>query len=341
MLLEYQAKALLSRYQLPLPVGQIIKDETIPFTPCMLKVQIARGGRGKAGGIVRANTVDEATTALHKLRSKSYYGLHPEAIYCEEPLEIARELYLALKFDRDTMQTLLIAHTHGGVEIESASTAATPLIQPLGQLDISRLAAYLELAEAEVRTIVTSLRTSYEREDMLLLEINPLVVTAASNLVCADAKIILDEAARFRHPDWPPKQTTANFAVIDLEGQIGTAANGAGLAMATTDALQAAELKPYNFYDVGGGLAGDEFVETLRQLAGAGLRAIVINIFGGITQCDEIARRIITARNEIPSLPRLFVRLSGTNSLEGQRLLHQANIAVFDSLEAITRELKS
>ena len=176
----------------------------------------------------------------------------------------------------------------------------------------------------------------------MLLEINPLVLTSDGRLIAGDAKITVDDAAAFRHLDWQfeDNSTEHNFVILNRDGAVATIANGAGLAMATVDAVTASGLTPANFLDIGGTATSDKILDCFRQITTLdNIKVIIINIFGGIVRCDEVTRAIIDAQRQIPDLPKLAIRLSGNRESEARQLLAQYNIPLFDSLEAILEDI--
>lgn len=346
-LLEYEAKSILSRYDIPVPNGQVIGDSGADISlPAVLKSQVPVGGRGKAGGIRLVSTQSDATAATDEILNLSIKGHTPTVLLAEEPLDIAREMYLSLLINRDQSSIELVAHHDGGVEIESHDTSefyryplSHDLIDDVGQ----SLSDFLDLNEhANTLTdIVTRLYDCFTSEDITLLEINPLVLTTDNELVAADCKMELDDDAAWRH-NWQfeDSPSDANFVTLDADGTVATIANGAGLAMATMDAVATAGYRPANFLDIGGGATPETIAASFRQImAFPHVRAIVINIFGGIVQCDTVARSIITARQSIDNLPELYIRLSGTNADIAAELLAEHSITLYptlhDALEAI------
>ena len=176
----------------------------------------------------------------------------------------------------------------------------------------------------------------------MLLEINPLILTSDSRLIAGDAKITVDDAAAFRHLDWQfeDNSTEHNFVILNRDGAVATIANGAGLAMATVDAVAASGLVPANFLDIGGTATSDKILDCFRQITNLdNIKVIIINIFGGIVRCDEVARAIIDAQKQIPNLPKLAIRLSGNREFKARQLLAQYNLPLFDSLEAILEDI--
>ncbi len=341
-LLEYEAKNLLREYGLPTPAGVVWRTSKARpelKLPAMVKAQVPVGGRGRAGGVRAAATVAELEAAGEALIGKELLGFTVNSVLVEQQLQPDRELYLAVALDRAQQALVLLAHHDGGVDIEDA--AGEPLEIVLagapGDEQIRELAGYFGLPDERSEQFSEIVRNIYKlalTEDAVLVEINPLVLTTEGALVCADAKIELDDEAAFRHKDrnYEAAPASAQFVVLDAAGTIASLANGAGLAMATNDAIKAAGQEPANFFDVGGGtntagmVAGFEKIRALGQV-----RAIVVNIFAGITRCDEVAEAILAAQAQGPT-PPLFIRLAGTNAEAGKELLAEAGIELYGSL---------
>jgi succinyl-CoA synthetase beta subunit len=345
-LLEYEAKQLLSAHGAPIPEGQLITGAddtpTLPL-PLVIKVQIPTGGRGKAGGVKRVETDTAFTETSRELLSQPILGYQAKTLLAEQAFQMVRELYIAITIDRSSQSLVLLAHKHGGIDIESAAHNSEMLRIPLnGEPDeqtTRKLFDYFDLADnlrQPLNDICHSLWETCIQEDALLVEVNPLIVTADDRLICADAKIELDDAAAFRH-DWHFEQAlkSTQFVILNEQGTVGSMANGAGLAMATVDAIQGAGAVPANFLDVGGGTNTDGMVAAFRKLSDLpNVKAIVVNIFGGITRCNEVADAIVAARESVPHLPALFIRLTGTNEAEGEKILQNAGVPILPDLKS-------
>jgi succinyl-CoA synthetase beta subunit len=340
-LLEYEAKALLATANLPIPKGTTIDPNTpaAPFLPLVLKSQVPTGGRGKAGGVVVARSEETFQTAKQSIFALSIKGFLPTSLLAEELVAIDRELYLALLIDRTAQEIQLVAHTNGGMEVEDNSDFERwPITQrsdteQLGQ----QLADYFGLPDKTfiLEDFIQRLFDCFVKNDATLIEINPLILTRDGRVIAGDAKITLDDAAAFRH-DWHFEETLAetNFVTINPDGDVATIANGAGLAMATVDAAYDAGLTPANFLDVGGGANVDTLLAAFhRILEYPNVRAIVINIFAGITRSDEVARAIIAAKAQLPNLPPLSIRIAGTGYDEAKSLLDEQAIILYPTLE--------
>jgi succinyl-CoA synthetase beta subunit len=341
-LLEYEAKALLKQTNLPIPAGVIIQHAAkIPVlsTPVVLKSQVPVGGRGKMGGVVVVENTTDIIDAIKSLFSLEIKGYKPSTILAETKLSLKQEHYLSLLVDRETSDIRLIAHREGGIEVEN-NKSQDFLNVPVDESTISdvtkQLAAYLEYDTPLIEPLVTNLYKAFIQNDATLLEINPLILTSDNELICGDCKMELDDAAKFRHPGWnfEAKSHDANFVTLDDAGTIATIANGAGLAMATVDAVAAHGMKPANFLDIGGGANTESVLRAFERIMDfPHIEAIVINIFAGITRCDEVARAIIEAKKHIDSLPPLFIRLAGTNFEEAVTLLSREDIVTMASLD--------
>lgn len=346
-LLEFEAKNILGRYRVPIPRGEVAKSTAAPFLPCVLKSQVPVGGRGKAGGIRVVASHDEYVEAFDTIKHLSIKGYLPTSILCEEVIAIDKEYYLAVMVDRTHSRIEIVAHHEGGIEVESHDndefyhreiTSAT--IDAIGQ----ELADYLDISGKYhlLADLLQQLLECFKGSDALLTEINPLILTKEGKLVAGDCKMTLDNAAAFRHEEWDFSETSqsANFVTLDPDGTVATIANGAGLAMATVDAVKDAGLRPANFLDIGGNATKDGIVDSFNQLVKFNnLTNIIINIFGGIVQCDTVARAIIEAQRTAPSLPALQIRLSGTNADIARDLLYTEGLVLHDTLEDCLEEI--
>jgi succinyl-CoA synthetase beta subunit len=341
-LLEYEAKAILDLGGLPAPSSMLISPNTTAdtiFLPIVLKSQVPVGGRGKLGGVVIVDAIPKLETTVKQLLNLTIKGHLPSILLGEEKLVIAKEHYLSIFIDRDAGAIVVMAHKNGGVEVETnqkddffrAEIHHETTAQCAGEL-----AAYLGYEEQIILPLLEKLYATFVKNDATLIEINPLVYTDDKKLVCGDCKMELDDAATFRHPEWSfedaPSDT--NFVTIDSKGTVATIANGAGLAMATVDAVSAKGLAPANFLDIGGGANTASVLRAFERIMNFNdVQTIVINIFAGITRCDEVAKAIIEAKKQIPNLPPLFIRLAGTNFEEAVELLAKENIATLATLE--------
>ncbi|HSW77794.1 MAG TPA: succinate--CoA ligase subunit beta [Candidatus Chromulinivoraceae bacterium] len=353
-LLEYEAKNILKTASLPIPKSIVISldsDVSSISTPIILKSQVPVGGRGKAGGVQIVHNDDRLQQVFNMLFDLEIKGYKPSKILGEEVLNIKNEHYLSLLIDRENACLRLMAHTNGGVEVESHNSEEF-FSRAIDGETISScsadLAAYLGYVTDLIEPFIRKLYNAFIKNDATLLEVNPLVYTDKNALVCGDCKMELDDAAAFRHPEWDftDKPHDANFVVLDPNGTVATIANGAGLDMATVDAVAVRGLTPANFLDIGGGANTESVLRAFQKIVEfPAVQAIVINIFAGITRCDEVAKAIIAAKKQIPNLPPLFIRLAGTNFEEAVALLSTENIPTLatleDCLEAASQEVNN
>jgi len=363
---EYQAKEILSTYDIPVPRGrvcltadQVERAAKMMGGHCVVKAQIYAGGRGKAGGVKVVHHPEQAQDLAKELFSRKLVtpqtgpeGLRVRRILVEEAVEIAREFYLSITLDRVTSRYCLIASAEGGVEIEEVAQKAPEKIHVLNIDPLTGLRSYQarkialalgltgSLCEDCVGLILSLYRACLEK-DCSLVEINPLVVTRAGWLMAMDAKISFDDNAIFRHREYPDMvdysqletlEITAgkyDLAYIKLDGSIGCLVNGAGLAMATLDVLNEFGGKPANFLDVGGGATKERVTEAFKIiLSDSNVQAVLVNIFGGIVRCDMIAEGIIGAVREVGVQVPVVVRLEGNNADLGAKVLAESGLNI-------------
>ncbi|QQG50887.1 MAG: hypothetical protein HZB75_00035 [Candidatus Saccharibacteria bacterium] len=338
-LLEHEAKAVLKGSDLPIPSSQLITNIYHGSLPVVLKSQVPVGGRGKAGGIKIVSDKGILQTTIDAILALPIQGYLPKTILAEEVITIERECYLSLLIDRDSATIRLIAHPEGGVEVEQHTTDFLNIPITLQSIDDSaqQAAARLQLPVDLVTPFIAKLFATFIRSDATLIEINPLILTKNNSLICGDCKMELDDSASFRHPDWKAYEnqaSSANFVILDPSGTIATIANGAGLAMATVDAVAAHGMKPANFLDIGGGATAGTIIAAFSKIMEfPDIKAIVINIFAGITRCDEVAKAILEAKKSITKLPPLYIRLAGTNFEDAVSILASENIPTLATLE--------
>lgn len=342
-LLEYEAKQLLREAGIPVPKGLIVSGNDVAdiALPAVLKSQVPTGGRGKLGGITIVDNIDDIQSTLDTLFNHSIKGYLPQTILAEEKLAIKQEFYLSVLVDRSSSSIQLVAHPHGGVEVEENSPDEFLRVRltPENTMVVGeQLAELYDTPEQAfvLQDLAKQLYRCMTKHDMTLLEINPLVLTEDGKLIAGDCKITLDASAAFRHPEWNFEQRPAetNFVTLDIHGKVATIANGAGLAMATVDAVADYGMKPANFLDIGGGATTASVMRAFtRILEYPDVRVIIINIFAGITRCDEIAKAIIQATSQFSSLPPLCIRLSGTNYEQAAELLTAEQINLLPTLE--------
>ncbi len=335
-LLEHQAKDLLKKVGVSVPqgiLGQSLSDidTAVLSFPVVVKSQVPIGGRGKLGGVRLVTTNDDFSTAFIEVKTLEIKGYVPESILIEEAIDINRELYLALRLNRDARQIDVIASATGGVEIESNTSSI--ITRRYDESSHDELSSTLGVSPASFKPLIKALYDCMITNDLLLLEVNPLVVTTDNALVAADAKCLVDDNALFKYPDYANQAVSSS--VMPLGGTIGVIANGAGMAMSTMDTIYAAGGRPANFLDIGGGTGEDVFIKNLREITKLpGVTSIIINIFAGITRCDDIARGIIAAQSQIPDLVPLYIRLEGTRKDEAAKLLQDANIDMQPDLKS-------
>jgi succinyl-CoA synthetase beta subunit len=366
---EYRSKEILARHGVPVAAGETATtpDQAREAAariggPVVVKAQVLVGGRGKAGGVKLAATPDEAAARTAEIIGLDIKGVTVRTVLVAPAAQIAKEYYLGLILDRGAGAVTIIASADGGVEIEE--TARTnpdailrlpihPLIG-LQEHEVRRVGFFLGLPpelRKDFATILHGLYDAFIESDADLAEINPLVVTDAGQLEALDAKIVLDDSALFRHPDLEalrdlgeeePSETAARDAGINfikLDGSIGCMVNGAGLAMTTMDLVKLAGGEPANFLDIGGGAKAERVAAAFRIiLDDPNVRAILINIFGGITRGDEVAHGIVEARASLGRQVPMVVRIVGTNAAEAAEILRAANLITADSLDDAARK---
>lgn len=341
ILLEYEAKQILKKSSIPVPQGSLVTDDTLPTLPVVLKSQVPTGGRGKLGGIKAIDTIDSLQSTITILHQHEIKGYIPSVILAEEKLAIAKEFYLSVLINRQHATLQLVAHKEGGTEVETNDSDGFLKIDLLSTTPVIAGEQLAELYDTPEQTfalqeIVKNLHDCFVMNDATLIEINPLILTHAGQLVAGDCKMMLDDTAAFRHPDWRFESTVkeANFVSLDPNGTVATIANGAGLAMATVDAVADAGMQPANFLDIGGGATAETVLAAFRRIMEyPHIKAIVINIFAGITRRDEVAKAIIEAKKHIENLPPLSIRLAGTNYEAAKTLLDAEDIQLLPTLK--------
>jgi len=352
-LLEYQGKQLFAEHGVPVPQGRHATTpkaaraaaEELGF-PVVIKAQVQIGGRGKAGGIKLAKDADEAEAHAEAIIGMDIRGLTVQEIWVEQASDIATEYYGAVVFDRSARKPLVMLSAEGGMDIEAVpeEKIARLHVDPLvGFLPFhGRRLAFEAAIDADViRPVGAMLAKLYDlfvAADAMLVEVNPLIVTGDRQVVALDAKVTVDDNALMRQPavaemrnpsaEDPQEQMAKERGVtyVKLDGEVGILGNGAGLVMSTLDVVAQAGGRPANFLDVGGGAKAEEIVAALEVLlSDAKVKAVLFNIFGGITRCDEVARGILQALEQIDVQVPIVVRLDGTNDQEGRRILADAD----------------
>jgi succinyl-CoA synthetase beta subunit len=349
---EYQSKRLFAEHGVPIPKGDVA---TTPQEarriagelgcPVVVKSQVLVGGRGKAGGIRLAQSPEDAERAAAEILNLEIKGLPVRKVLLDKAADIQREIYLGIVVDRANRQAVMMASSEGGVEIEEVAridpdaikqVAIDPFLD-LRDYQTLALAKGIGLAREHVRQfgrIARGLYRAFQACDASLAEINPLVVTGTGELLAVDGKMVVDDNGLFRHSDLAEMRDVdeetpaereareAGLSYVQLEGEIGCMVNGAGLAMATMDIIKHFGGAPANFLDIGGGAKADRVATALRLiLADENVKAVLFNIFGGITRCDEVAKGILAAFEEVKPAVPLVARLVGTNEKEGRELL--------------------
>lgn len=349
-LLEYEAKAILRAHAIPVPKGVVIKkgdDFTNIPLPTVVKSQVPIGGRGKAGGIKVVKNNNELAKTAKELFNLPIKGFTPHSLLCETLVDVHKEYYLSLSINRNKACIELLAQINGGVEVEAntgdyfTSELERKNIDGVGD----SLADYLNIPRYAfvLQDLLQNLLDCFVKNDATLLEINPLILTSAGELIAGDCKMVLDDAASFRHPHWhfETAAEATNFVELNPKGTVATIANGAGLAMTTVDAVASAGLTPANFLDIGGGANEASVYAAFERIANyPKVKVIVINIFAGITRCDEVAKAIIAAKSRLKGLPSLSIRLAGTNYQAASELLQSNNIELQPTLESCIASAK-
>ncbi len=362
---EYQAKELLSKYNVPVPNGVLIDKKSqaaaaakkVGTVVTVVKAQIHAGGRGKGGGVKLAKSPTEAETHAGKILGMTLVtpqtgpeGMLVKKVLIEEGMDIAQELYLSMVIDREISRSLIIASAAGGMEIEeiAESTPEKIIKEPIDPIEgvqpylARKICFALGLSKEAMKQaipFIINLYKAFQAEDCDMLEINPLVVTRDHRVLALDAKVNIDDNALGRHPatvayrdlgEEDPTEVEAgkyNLNFIKLDGNIGCMVNGAGLAMATMDIIKHSGGEPANFLDVGGG-ANEEMIENAFRilLADPNVKAIFINIFGGILRCDVLATGVVNASRKLDVNVPIVVRMEGTNMEEGHRILKESGL---------------
>lgn len=382
---EYQAKAVLAKYGVPVPNGKaafsvdeaVAAAEELGGPVWVVKAQIHAGGRGKGGGVKVVKSIDEVRQEAERMLGMTLVthqtgpeGKKVNRLYVEDGSDIANELYLSALVDRATSRVSFIASTEGGMDIEEVA-ASTP--EKILTFDVDpasgisgfhgrKMAYALGLSGDTAKQAVALVAKLYDAvvsEDMSLLEINPLVVTGAGDVVCLDAKVNFDDNALYRHKDImelrdldeeDPHEIEASkydLNYVTLDGTIGCMVNGAGLAMATMDIIKLYGSEPANFLDVGGGATTEKVTAAFKIiLSDPNVEGILVNIFGGIMRCDVVAEGVVAAAKEVDLNVPLVVRLEGTNVEQGKKIMADSGLPIIsaddlaDAAEKIVKAVK-
>ena len=382
---EHQAKKLLKEFGAPVPNGvyglsvdEILqKSKLLKTNKYVLKAQIHAGGRGKAGGITIASSFDELKQAANQLFGKTLIthqtgpkGKKVERLYVEEASNIDKEFYLSCLVDRKTSKITFISSLQGGMDIEETAiknpekiiTTKVDFNKEISETDCEKIIKVFKLeydAKDQGLELIKCIYKMFREKDASLVEINPLILTKENNIICLDAKIILDDNAIFRHPEHlalrdlkeeEPTEIEASkhgLSYIKLDGNIGCMVNGAGLAMATMDIIKLYGQTPANFLDVGGGASKEKVSAALKLIVSDNhVKGVLINIFGGIMRCDVLAAGVVDAASEIKIDLPIVVRLAGTNVEEGNKILKKSNLKIIpasdlsDAAEKIVKAIK-
>jgi succinyl-CoA synthetase beta subunit len=356
-LLEYQGKQLFARHGVPVPAGTpattveeaVAAADEIGY-PSVVKAQVQVGGRGKAGGIKVAQNRQEAEEHATAILGMDIKGHTVHEVWIEAASDIAAEYYASIVFDRAAKRPLVMLSTQGGMDIEEVADTnpdaiARLHVDPLlGFQDFhARRLAFDAGVDADVvrpiGALLSKLYDAFVAEEAMLVEVNPLIVTPDRDVKALDAKVTLDDNSLFRHPDNAALRNVAaedeqermarerGLTFVKLDGNVGILGNGAGLVMSTLDVVAQAGGKPANFLDAGGGSRAEAITQAVEViLSNDNVTAVLFNIFGGITRCDEVAKGLIEAFDQIKPTVPFVVRLDGTNDVEGRKLLADANL---------------
>lgn len=368
---EYQARELFERYGIPVNEGRLVSSGpearsasgAAGWKQTVVKAQVLAGGRGKAGGVKLARTPDEVEEKARGILGLEIKGYPVEKVLVCDAVEIAREIYLGMVLDRSKQGVTLMLTAEGGVEIEELAASNPDAIHkmtlyPHRALDESALDRFIAKAlpdddqRSQALSTTKALFRLFVETDASLAEINPFALTPEGRLVAIDGKVNFDDNALFRHPDIEamrnPEEESAdetearekNLSFVSLDGEIGCVVNGAGLAMATLDLVKHYGGEPANFLDVGGSSNPQKVADALGIiLRNPKVKAILINIFGGITRCDDIANGLLMAREQLDVNVPLVIRLVGTNQKEGRRILEGAGLKAGDDLDEAVKSV--
>ncbi len=365
---EYQAKQIFGRYGIPIPPGEVAttpeeaKEIAARISkPVMIKAQVLVGGRGKAGGIKRAENPDLAKEMASGILGMEIKGLVVKKVLVTECKEITSESYLGVIVDRKSKKPVIMVSAAGGIDIEEVAKKTPEKIHRLSvdpimglQTFQARNLAYLLYPDRNIAgqavKVIMKLYQAFWENDCSLAEINPLITTPAGEVCAIDAKINLDDSGLFRHPDLEAMRDLdaedkaeieareRDLSFVKLDGNIGCIVNGAGLAMATMDLVKTYGAEPANFLDIGGSSNPEKVVNAMSIiLKDRNIKVILFNIFGGITRCDDVARGIVQAVKHLkPKIP-IVVRLTGTNEEEARKILEEIHLSTTSSMEEVVK----
>lgn len=370
-LFEFQAKELFSTVGIPVErhvlcdsISSLVaayKERSNP--QAVIKAQVKTGGRGKAGAIRSVKSLEEVESFGKSIFSLSIKGFPVKSVLLSDLVSIQQEIYLSLTIDRNKKSVLLIASSSGGVDIEDlAKNNPAAIVKQLidilvGVPDFLARNIAAQLTDGpqqakQISAIIQSLYSLLMETDASLLEINPLVVTTTGEVIALDGKVVLDDNALYRHPQYAKyrleetltgleqEARDRKLSYVQLEGDIGCMVNGAGLAMTTMDLIKLYGGLPANFLDIGGSSSPEKVIDAMRiLLSDKKIKAILINIFGGITRCDDVAKGLIEALSVVKTELPIVIRLTGTNEKEAVELLTNAGMTVFQSMNEATQEV--
>ena len=352
--LEHKAKEIFARYGIPVPRGVLAstpEEITDPPLPCMVKAQVLIGGRGKAGGIQPASSLEEARQVAGRILGMDIRGYTVKRVYLEERLSIGKELYLSWTIDRETREALLMASATGGVEIEALPhdqifMEHVPVLVGPQPYVWRKMRKKLDLPKEIADQVVDVARKMYDlfrKEDAELVEINPLVATTDGRVIAGDAKLVVDDNAEYRHPEYAaldqdrtPLEEEAHkkgITFIQLEGDIGVIANGAGLTMATLDVLNLKGGKGGTFLDLGGTDDPEKVAQAFEILLKAHPSVILLNIFGGITKADTVALGVKEALEAMHAHVPVVARIKGVNEEKAKQILRDIGMYPAETME--------
>ncbi len=351
-LFEYQGKQFFARYGIPVSAGEAVQDVEAAVTtadkvgyPVVVKAQVQVGGRGKAGGIKLANTAEETREHASNILGMDIKGHTVHTVWVEHASDISKEYYASFTLDRAAKQHLGMLSAQGGVEIEvvaeeNPDAISKIHINPVEGLTRTQAEEWVQAAKLDPEAvagavdILLKLYTCFTEGDADLVEINPLILTPEGKVHALDAKVTLDENALFRHPEWSEYEATQvldereraakekGLNYIGLDGTVGIIGNGAGLVMSTLDVVNQVGGTPANFLDVGGGASAEVLANAVEVINNdPNVKAIFINIFGGITKCDEVANGVVEALSRVEVKSPIVIRMDGTNAEEGRAIL--------------------
>ena len=369
---EYQAKKILKDYGAPVSNGVVLYDKNeidekikvLKSSQFVVKAQIHAGGRGKAGGVILTNSLENLKQESENMFGKVLItnqtgpdGKEVKRVYIEEASDISKEFYLSCLVDRETSKIAFISSTEGGMDIEKVSsespekiiTTKVDLEDEILEEDVKKILSPFNLdhtQEKDGKKIINALYKILIEKDATLIEINPLIINKNNKLICLDAKMNFDDNAIFRRPEilelrdfneeeeMEIEASKHDLAYIKLNGSIGCMVNGAGLAMATMDIIKLYGREPANFLDVGGGASKEKVAAAFKLiLSDKNVKGILINIFGGIMRCDVLAQGVVDAAKEINLSVPLVVRLAGTNFKEGKEILDKSNLKILSATD--------